>query len=427
MSLLKANTIHEFDERIERIRRTCNEAQLKEVLKSLDQSLSSLSVVPKPLEKEILPPPSRNAYFYLYVQRHERLSRLNVTKLSEAPVFELVCDFGRSDPRNCISSVICFDAGSEIFMVGDVFVHQGQRREYCKPFFNVLSVDTAKSPSFLPCPPTIASGLAGPKVDPLVVTLQGKTYVLALQLYAGEPCFEVFDNGKWEILPPPPFFPCSESEDEEDLYPFDARHAQQCFCALYAWDHKIVVCLERGISYCFDTKTVEWINMQKIYAESEKAPVLQCVAEYNKFLIAKPFFSEELVVYELDAHGFPHFYQSLDEFEEMFADSRIDSSTNAFIIPFNDDADKFCFICSGMTATYEVEFFLRVAVFRMAVSNLDGKKKLTAVLEAHQIHPFYQIAGTSFHQDICSAFLKHDNLNLDNLKADRSLGRACSD
>ncbi|KAK1354820.1 hypothetical protein POM88_048076 [Heracleum sosnowskyi] len=421
-----SNLIYDqFDKRIELIRRTYNEAQLQALLKILDQSLSSVSVVPNPLKKETPPRPSRNAYFYLYVQTHERLSRLNVTNLSEAPVFKLVCDFERSLNRDCLSPVVCFDVESEIFMVGDVFIEEGQGPEYCEPFFNVLTVDTAKSSSFLPCPPTIASGLAGPKVDPVVVTLQGKTYILALQLYAGQPCFEVFDNGKWETLPPPPFFPCSESED--DLYLLDTR---ECLYGLYAWDHKIVVCLKWGISYCFDTETVEWIDMKEIYMESQDAPILQCVAEYDKFLIAKPYSSEELVVYELDADGFPHFYQNLDELEEMFADSSIEFSTNAYIIPFNDDADKFCFICSGIAPgdmDSRLEIFLRVAIFRMTISNLNGKKKLTAVLEAHQIYPFYQPAGTSYPRDICSAFLMRDNLNLDNLKDDRSLGRACSD
>ncbi|KAK1354821.1 hypothetical protein POM88_048077 [Heracleum sosnowskyi] len=419
MDLSKTKLIHEFDERIERIRRTCNEEQLRALLKSIDQTLSSLPVVPKPLEKET-PPPSRDAYFYLYVQRHERLSRLNVTKLSESPVFELVCDF---DKRDCLSPLVCFDMGSEIFMVGDVFIYEKQRPKYCEPFFNVFSVDTAKSPSFLPCPSTIAPKLAGPKVDPLVVTLHGKTYVLALHFYRSpQPCFEVFNNGKWKTLPPPPFIPPIKSDKE--LYQLATRKR---FRAVYAWDHRIVVCFVGGISYCFDTETVEWINMQQVYTGSEVAPVLQCVAEYDKFLIAKPYPSEELVVYELDANGFPHFYQKLDEFEVMFADSRVDGSTNAFIIPFEDDADKFCFICSGLARCTDMdkpfEYFVCVAVFRMSISSLEGNKKLTAELEAYQLYPFYQMATASSQQDICSAFLKRDNLNLDNLKADRSFGR----
>lgn len=272
-----------------------------------------------------------------------------------------------------------------------------------KPFFDVLSIDTGKSPSFLPCPGTIAAGFAGPKVDPLVVTLHGKIYVLALRLYVDQPSFEVFDNGKWETLPRPPMYTCIEIEDRAPL------NTRIFFHTLYAWGHKIVVCLNGGISYCFDTKTGKWINMKHIYKKREDKPVLQCVAEYNNFLIAKPFFSEELVVYELDANGYPHFYQNLDELEEMFVDSRILSSSNAFIIPFDDDADKFCFICSGPGPCTDMDrgldYFLRVAVFRMTISNLDGKEKLTAVLEAHQIYPFYGLVSL-FDPHICSAFLR---------------------
>ncbi|KAL8120803.1 hypothetical protein AgCh_017836 [Apium graveolens] len=315
-------------------------------------------------------------------------------------------------------------------MVGDVFIRHKQRPKLPPqpPFLDVLSVDTVKSPSFIPCPPTIAPRLAGPKVDPVVVTLRGKVYVLALQPYPDQPSFEVFADGKWETLPPPPFLRCTEGDNYEDAYLVAFRNS---FLSLYAWDHKIVVCLGKGMSYCFDTKACKWTDMRHIYKDSKVQPVLQCVAEYDKFLIAKPFLSEELLVYELDADGFPQFYQNLDGLEEVFADSRIKSSSNAFIIPLDDDAGKFCFICSGPAPCTDLDrnldFFLRVAVIRMTISNLDGKKKLTAVLEAYQIYPFYRLASSSLQQDICSAFLKRDTLSLDNLKADRSLGRPCLD
>ncbi|XP_017218037.1 uncharacterized protein LOC108195572 [Daucus carota subsp. sativus] len=379
-------------------------------------------------EKATTPLPSpKKSFLYLYVQRCERLSRLNVTKLSEAPLFELVCDFQRSHPRDCLSPVVCFNVESDFFMVGDVFIHHKQRPKLHRPpFLDVLSVDTVKSSSFIPCPPT-APRLAGPKVDPVVVTLRGKIYVLALHPYPDQPSFEVFADEKWETLPPPPFLRCTEGDDDdEDAYLVASRNY---FLSLYAWDHKIVVCLRKGMSYCFDTKAGKWTDMRHIYKDSKVQPVLQCVAEYDKFLIAKPFFSEELLVYELDADGFPQFYQNLDGLEEVFTDSRILSSSNAFIIPFDDDADKFCFICSGPAPCTDLErnvdFFLRVVVIRMTISNLDGKKKLTAVLEAHQIYPFYRLVSSSFQQHICSAFLKRDTLNLDNLKADRSLGKPC--
>lgn len=64
------------------------------------------------------------------------------------------------------------------------------------PFFQVLSIDTAKSSSFLPCTGTIAAGFAAPMVRPLVFTLHGKIYVLALVRYRDQPCFQVFDDGK---------------------------------------------------------------------------------------------------------------------------------------------------------------------------------------------------------------------------------------
>lgn len=282
-------------------------------------------------------------------------------------------------------------------MVGDVFISLDHRPKSCyKPFFDVFSVNAAKSPSFHPCPPTIARGLAGQKVEPIVFTLHGKIYVLALQLCLGQPCFEVYDDGKWETLPPPPYFPCIETE--YDLHRLDIG---SMFHALYAWDHKVVVCLHRGTSYCFDTEKLEWID-----TESKELPVLQCVAEYDNFLIAKPFFSEELLVYELDADGYPHFYQDLDGLEEIFADSRVESSSNSFIIPFDDDAHRFCFVCSGTAPYGHMEYFLRVAVFRMTISELDGKKKVTAVLEAHQTYRFKEIVGSSFQPHIYSAFLK---------------------
>ncbi|KAL8120808.1 hypothetical protein AgCh_017841 [Apium graveolens] len=388
-SISNPNLMNEFEKRIEFIRSTYDDTQLQELVKFLDQSLVSV--------KETTPSPKKS-FLYLYVQRCERLSRLNLTKLSEAPVFELVCDFQRSHPRTCLSPVVCFDVESDFFMVGDVFIRHKQRPKLPPqpPFLDVLSVDTVKSPSFIPCPPTIAPRLAGPKVDPVVVTLRGKVYVLALQPYPDQPSFEVFADGKWETLPPPPFLRCTEGDNYEDAYLVAFRNS---FLSLYAWDHKIVVCLGKGMSYCFDTKA--------------------------------SFLSEELLVYELDADGFPQFYQNLDGLEEVFADSRIKSSSNAFIIPFDDDAGKFCFICSGPAPCTDLDrnldFFLRVAVIRMTISNLDDKKKLTAVLEAYQIYPFYRLASSSLQQDICSAFLKRDTLNLDNLKADRSLGRPCLD
>lgn len=153
---------------------------------------------------------------------------------------------------------------------------------------------------------------------------------------------------------------------------------------------------------------------------------MKCVAEYHNFLIAKPLFSEQLVVCELDADGYPRFSQNLDELKDMFLDSHISRSTNAFIIPFDDDDDKFCLTCCGQS-DIGVYILLHVAVFRMTISNLDAKKKLTAVIEAHQVYPFYKLVNSSFFQHICSAFLKCENLNLDNLEADQSFGTACLD
>lgn len=447
----------ELDKRYRAIISTLDDAQLRMVFNFLDRLGSESSLLlqqekekeegctpesppptPKDKEKEKYkdkeetppPPPRRDAYCYLYLQRNERLSRLNLTKLSDAPTFELVCDFGPSHsyPR---TRVVCFNVDSKIYMVGDNVSAYPKSPPPPPPFFQVLSIDTDKSPSFLPCPAgTIADGFAAPVFFPLVVTLHGKIYVMSLLPNVGHTCFQVLDNGSWKTLPPPPFLPDVRVDCKRPFYKI-----LTAFSTHYAWGHKIVVCLstvldyEHTISYCFDTKLGKWIDINHIYKDlGEDVPVLKCVAEYNNnFLIAMLFFSEDLAVYALDENGYPHFYHKL---EEMFVHSHISTFPNTFIIPFDDDADKFCLIRSSDSPPNvggKDDCLLQLVVFRMTISNLDGKKKLTAVLEAYQSYLFYKLPSSLFDPIICSAFLKRDNLNLDNLKADRSFGRACLD
>ncbi|XP_070669209.1 uncharacterized protein [Malus domestica] len=275
--------------------------------------------------------------------------------------------------------------------------------EFCHPNSHVFTFDptfhTLYKDSNFPDP-------SAPKSCPIVVTLgdKNKVYVLStdsLYLFTGhsltEPIFEAFDFElkTWKPLPPP-------------LY---SRRAP--IMSRYAIGRKLYLNTSH-FSCIFDAEKEEWD-----YAIPLKFPYLMCSVEYNGFLIAMPLFGEaEVVAYNLDSFGLTNSEKRLDQLQEIFKDPFYDP--RGCYLTSLDDHGRMCLLYSGFSSSNSSkEFWGRVAVFQVSVSNSTDGPVVTAVLEAVEDYNMQDFVVRD--ASIYSTFIMYDDLSMDDTAADASL------
>ncbi|PQQ03295.1 uncharacterized protein Pyn_22902 [Prunus yedoensis var. nudiflora] len=152
--------------------------------------------------------------------------------------------------------------------------------------------------------------LGGPMSYPIVVTLEGKIYVMERRPYFGyrenffHPIFVVFNptTSIWRSLSPPPFYePFSLEWKDDDLI---MNH--------YAWGHKLAIVTNKS-SYIFNARQESW-------KEVDDLPNLYSCVEFKGFLIGMFVGVRNLISFELDDNGLPHSsnYHVLPELSGIF-------------------------------------------------------------------------------------------------------------
>ncbi|XXG82226.1 hypothetical protein AAC387_Pa10g0216 [Persea americana] len=207
--------------------------------------------------------------WYLYVQSMQWLLRLNLSDLcgesgsSFRPDFEVAHDY--SDGKVPIG-MGCMVVGSKIYMVGGENTKEGsmllERDE--KNWLNsdnVCAFDPTKSEDRLVLVRDGAvPSLNAPKTCPLVVTLEGKFYLLSTRPLLGRltgtvAVFEGFDPTlpvpSWKILPDYPTYKLLDDPAYTPTYPPSADD-------YFAWGHKFVSAPPDY--FIFYAKDEEWTN-----------------------------------------------------------------------------------------------------------------------------------------------------------------------
>ncbi|KAL6275156.1 hypothetical protein ACE6H2_018757 [Prunus campanulata] len=359
---------------------------------------------------------------YLYLHYTERLYRLNLTKLletssnpSERPHIEVVHDFSAHRSPVGMSSVIL---GSKLYFVG------GERLDMdtsTPDFWSIpISRADAKNCTNLDlfvydteclsiCPYNVkVPRLGGPMSYPIVVTLEGKIYVMERRPYFGcrenfsHPIFVVFNptTGFWRSLTPPPFYkPFSREWKDDDLI---MNH--------YAWGNKLAIVTNKS-SYIFDAHQEAW-------REVDDLPNIYSCVEFKGFLIGMLVGVTNLISFELDDNGLPHSsnYHVLPELRIIFCPP-LHNHSPGFVIPLDGDGSRMCFVYVGEDGTFE-RSFARLAMVKLHISTCIGRQKVTAVLEG--LHSFdcngLQLSG----QTLLSSFIKCDHLDKHGIEADAS-------
>ncbi|KAL7217845.1 hypothetical protein ACSBR2_011137 [Camellia fascicularis] len=331
---------------------------------------------------------------YMYVQSPEVLWRLNVTKLCEGGAdLELVCDF-----RNCTSTsggsstgMGCMVVDSKLYMVGGANVVIDENDGSCKENFclDAFAFDPITDPKKegLLVPVRDIPRLSGYKPRPIMVTLEGKIYLLSRHSYYSflfelgleVPHFEVFDpnpvdggDRKWEILPNPLSFSKSGGDTILDYF---------------AWGHRLGIYTQAG--FCmFDASKNKWEDGTEFSSQFCVLDDLSFVpwpsgvgAEFEGFCIAMSANGDALIAYDFeDANGFLKSHWVLSELSIMF-NPRLKFCVG-FVTHLGDS--RMCFLYGGEEEKLFPggRFIIRVAVFWVFKTiGVGGKPFLSIQIE----------------------------------------------
>ncbi|KAM1186326.1 hypothetical protein PS2_015196 [Malus domestica] len=364
---------------------------------------------------------AKENYGLVYVQMPDQLWSLDVCKLLQRPPtprpkeetprprpeFEFLCNYQYHErhpegPRGRLPfGMKCMMVDSKLHMIGgywkNMYVNEtpagwANLDVYaCEPIEGDADADVdadgtpkakakeeeeEEGPSPLPsirlCKSSTIPSLSGPKIDPIVVTLEDKIYALSqrhhgdVQAYCPA-LFEVFDPNTrlWTVLPNPPF----GRGRLDGLY---ISHHLAC-------GHKLVVYpLDRDDREpcIFDTRKKKWEYTQ--YLERDIGNV-NGFAQYRDFLIgvlrasASCYKCLQLVAYELDSNGIPNLYRVLTERDDMFYHAYEFEEIFEPIFTVNIGGDGLmCFIYYGIGRSRGVR--LSVGLFRIFTdeSERDG-------------------------------------------------------
>ncbi|THG01485.1 hypothetical protein TEA_010315 [Camellia sinensis var. sinensis] len=336
---------------------------------------------------------------YMYVESPEVLWRLNVTKLCKGGAdLELVCDF-----RNCSSTtggsptgMGCMVVDSKLYMVGGANVVIDENDGSCKENFclDAFAFDPTTDPKKegLLVPVRDIPRLSGYKPRPIMVTLEGKIYLLSRHSYYSylfelgleAPHFEVFDpnpgdggDRKWEILPNPLSFSKSGGDTILDYF---------------AWGHRLGIYTQAG--FCmFDASKNKWedgTEFSSQFCVLDDLSFVPCPsgvgAEFEGFCIAMSANGDALIAYDFeDANGFLKSHWVLSELSILF-NPRLEFCVG-FVTHLGDG--RMCFLYGGEEEKLFPggRFIIRVAVFRVFKTvGVGGKPFLSVQIEHLQAY-----------------------------------------
>ncbi|CAL2262662.1 unnamed protein product [Prunus armeniaca] len=358
---------------------------------------------------------------YLYLHSKERLYRLNLSKLletssmSERPHIEVVHDFLAHGSPMGMSSVTL---GSKLYFFG------GERLDMdtSAPDFwrNPISRSDARNcpnldlfvydPECLSIYPYSVKvpRLGGPMSYPIVVTLEGKIYVMERRPYFGyrdnffHPIFVVFNptTSIWRSLSPPPFY---------EPFPLEWKN-DDLIMNHYAWGHKLAIVTNKS-SYIFDARQESW-------KEVDDLPNLYSCVEFKGFLIGMFVGVRNLISFELDDNGLPHSsnYHVLPELRGIFCPP-LRNHSPGFVASLDGDGSRMCVVYVGEDGTYK-RWFARLAMVKLHISTCVGKLKVTAVLEG--LHSFDCNGLELYGRTLLSSFIMCDHLDKHDVEADAS-------
>eukprot|EP00268_Persea_americana_P013413 TRINITY_DN15890_c1_g1_i2.p1 TRINITY_DN15890_c1_g1~~TRINITY_DN15890_c1_g1_i2.p1 ORF type:complete len:350 (+),score=41.62 TRINITY_DN15890_c1_g1_i2:257-1306(+) len=322
----------------------------------------------------------------------------------------------------------CMVVGSKIYMVGGENNKEGsmllERDE--KNWLNsdnVYAFDPTRSEDRLVLVRDGAvPSLNAPKTCPLVVTLEGKFYLLSTSPFLGcltgtfdplnrthRPIFEGFDPTlpipSWKILPDyPPY---------TETLPTSAYD-------YFAWGHKLVSAPPDY--FIFYAKDEEWTNghwlLRKFGAKS--APYPHGVAvEFKGILFAVSNDINSVVAYDLDAGGHLNAHWVLDELSEVFqGPPLLLPSQGAFLTDLG--GGRMCLLFNGLEG---IRWTIRVEVFQVSITTVGDRP----VVHRGSLHSYDLGSREDYDTWIYSVFVC-DHSNKSDIEADASSGSySCED
>ncbi|KAJ8623463.1 hypothetical protein MRB53_031992 [Persea americana] len=369
---------------------------------------------------------------YLYVQTIPMLLRLNLSDLCESgssAEFEIAHNYSTSDDRVPIG-MACLVVGSKIYMVGGEKSRDGRMVLFYpeeENWFNTTDVyvfDHTKSESedrLVPVRDGDGAALGrlnGPKSRPIVVTLEGKFYVLSTRPFLGSlsedttPVFEVFDptlpTPSWKVLPRQPNFPVLD---------------------YFAWGHKLLTMLAptRPGFFIFDTEEEKWAEdwdfieqfTDKYRPTSTPVPNGPAV-EFKGVVFAVSMDINALVAYDLDASGMKlNAHWVLDELSEVFEGPPSLFLGRGFLTDLG--GGRMCVLFSGDDK--DNNLIVRVEVFRVDITTVGDRP----VVHREILRSFKLPSWNGYSPVIDSVFMC-DHSNQSNIEADANSGLySCED
>ncbi|RWR93227.1 hypothetical protein CKAN_02246700 [Cinnamomum micranthum f. kanehirae] len=329
----------------------------------------------------------------------------------------------------------CMVVGSKIYMVGGENTKEGSMlldRDEINWLNsdNVYAFDPTKSEDRLVLVRDGAvPSLNAPKTCPLVVTLEGKFYLLSRKPCLGcltgnfdhqnrniahRPIFEGFDPTlpipSWKILPDYP--PYTKTYPTSGPYPTSASD-------YFAWGHKLVSAPPDY--FIFDAKDVEWKNGHWLLRQfaDKSAPYPHGVAvEFKGILFAVSNDIKAVVAYDLDAGGHLNAHWVLDELSEVFQGPPLLYPSQSFLTDLG--GGRMCLLFNGLEGD---RWTIRVEVFQVSITTVGDRP----VVRRGSLHSFYLGSWIDYNPEIFSVFVC-DHSNKSDIEADASSGLySCED
>ncbi|XP_050152780.1 uncharacterized protein LOC126627353 [Malus sylvestris] len=238
--------------------------------------------------------------------------------------------------------------------------------------------------------------LSAPKLDPCVVTIDGKIYVLSTRIFDGcikdkKPplLFEALYPGShdWKVLPNPPFI---IGRTLNSSCPFISH------CG--AWGQKLIVKDPvTGKNYIFNTDEEKWEEALDI-----PDATVPCSAQFKQFLVSVE--DGHVYAYRFDeANGTPRRVAELVQLEKIIF--RYPSTYPPSITNFGDDG-LMSIVCSGIfkERRHHKLSWARVVVFQLCIEGLPPNQSICVDIKAKGTFYIDSEPSPSFIQNHCRAY-----------------------
>ncbi|BBH03715.1 Galactose oxidase/kelch repeat superfamily protein [Prunus dulcis] len=303
-----------------------------------------------------------------YVNMDDDLLVLDISKLlarsSPRPEFKLVHGSYFPDGRNVPEGMRYIIVNSKPYIVGGKSCPKRPSESF-KPNLEVIDCEPTEG-NKTTIPTTFA-----PKVNPVVVTIKDKIYVMSTEPVGYEmeeespALFEVFDpvTGLWTVLPNPPF-PVGT-----DVVLLNVLGATP---SLY---------------YVFDTLQNKWEEDDAIASGVPKASISR-FAEFKNFLVNVYYWGGDVIAYSLDPiNGIPKPVGELVELRKVLWQPCLEFSST-FVSHMSGDDGLMCIMSGGWDPSNK--FCVRVVVFQLLVTSLAPGEgfRVNADIKANETYYF---------------------------------------